>query len=160
MLYPWPQSERTERQTLRSLHTPFASSTTINLFIHALRGVLMPSSSTLRYCVFESQLTSLSAFFTAHFSFINLLCHSFITYLHCGFDLSWLHISYDEISSLQYSSFFHSFSVISRFRCRKSALVPTLHRVRPNVQLCCRFAVSSILGSFYCLSFMVRSFKN
>ena len=40
--------------------------------------------------------------------------------------------------------FFHSSPVILTLRCRITVSVPTMHCVRPNVQLCWRYAASSI----------------
>ena len=48
---------------------------------------------------------------------------------------SWLRISYEEITSLRHSSFFHSSFVIFKLRYRIIASAPILYNVRPNVSL-------------------------
>ena len=71
-----------DRQALRSAHTSFVSFSIINLFIHALRRVLMTwlftwPSSSIYDSVFEGRPRSPPTSLTTHFSFIILFCHSF-----------------------------------------------------------------------------------
>ena len=90
-------SERTEHPTLRSLHTSFASSTVTNLFVnkYLLGGpytfymTMKHEYQTINDTGGTSIVDSLMLYFrrsaevspslTAHFSFINLFYHSFIT---------------------------------------------------------------------------------